>query len=105
MRTVIWKWCRANIQEGMVLPTWALCVRAVLFPLDFFYWRMGKARGYQWETDTWVIDGVRYSGKFFWLLARAQGVTYRVTRIGETITLERLDIGVTKLHTFSHTAE
>ena len=89
----------------MVLPTWALCVRAVLFPLDFFYWRMSKTRGYQWENNTWIINGIRYSEGFFYMLAMAHGEAYRVTRTGETITLERLDIRVTKPYIYFHTAE
>lgn len=88
MRDIIWNAVRSKVPGGMILPWWALTVRAVLFPLDFFYWRMSKTTGYQLENDTWLIGGVTYSAKALWLLARAQGETYRVTRTGEKVTME-----------------
>jgi hypothetical protein len=74
----------------MILPWWALSVRAVLYPLEFFYWRMSQQTGYQWQNDTWLINGVTYSGESLRWMAKAQGETYRVTRTGETVTLERV---------------
>jgi len=91
VRNRIWNWIRAGIPEGAILPLWALSVRAALFPLDFFYWRMGKARGYQWGTDTWLIEGVTYSGTALRYLAAAQGEIYRITRTGKVVTLERVE--------------
>jgi len=64
-------------------------MRAILFPLDFFFWRMSQTRGYQYESDTWMIEGVRYSGDALRWLAKAQGETYRVERIGDTVKLTR----------------
>jgi hypothetical protein len=90
MREAIWNWTRAGLPAGSILPWWALAVRAVLYPLDFLFWRMSKARGYCWETDTWNIWGVTYSSEALHMLAKAQGETYRVTRTGEVVTLERV---------------
>ena len=90
MRNMIWSAVRSKVPEGMILPWWALTVRAVLYPLDFFYWRMSRRTGYQWQNDTWLIEGVTYSGAALRHLAAAQGETYRVTRAGETVTLERV---------------
>lgn len=91
MREMIWKAVRSKVPEGMILPWWALAVRAVLFPLDFIYWNMSKTRGYQADRDIWLIYGVAYSGASLMLLATAaQGETYRVSRTGETVTLERV---------------
>ena len=90
MRDMIWNAVRSQVPEGMILPWWALTVRAVLFPLDFFYWRMSQTRGYQWEKDAWLIEGVTFSGAALRNLAAAQGETYRVKRTGETVTLERV---------------
>jgi len=89
MRDKVWNAVRSKVPEGMILPWWALTVRAVLYPLDFFYWCMSKQTGYQWQNDTWLIEGVTYSGAALRHLAAAQGETYRVTRTGETVTLER----------------
>lgn len=90
MRDMIWNAVRAKVQEGMMLPWWALTARAVLYPLDFLFWRMSQTRGYQWQNDTWMIEGVTYSGAALRYLAKAQGETYRVTRTGDTVTLERV---------------
>lgn len=91
MRDMILNLVQSKVPEGMILPWWALTVRAFLYPLDFFYWRMSRQIGYQLETDTWLIEGVTYSGSALRLLAKAQGETYRVTRTGDTVTLERVD--------------
>lgn len=90
MRKVIWSFVTKNLPEGVLLPWWALMVMGALFPLQFFYWRISNTTGYQWQTDTWKIDGATYSGRALWLLSKAQGEVYRVTRTGETVTLERL---------------
>lgn len=90
MRDMIWNAVRSKVPEGMILPWWALTVRAALYPLDFLFWRMSLTRGYQWKNDTWLIEGVTYSGVALRLLAKAQGETYRVARTGETVTLERV---------------
>jgi len=90
MRKMIWEWALSRTTEGMILPWWALATRSVLFPLDFFYWRTSQTRGYQWQRDVWLIEGVAYSGKALRWLATAHGETYRVTRTGDTVTLERV---------------
>ena len=90
MRDKVWNVVRSNVPEGRILPWWALTVRAALYPLEFFYWRMSQRTGYQWQNDTWLINGVTYSGEALRLIAKAQGETYRVTRTGDTVTLERV---------------
>ena len=73
-----------------MLPIWLQVIHAVLYPLDYLYWRLGEARGYQWESDTWVIEGVRYSGEALRALAAAQGEVYKITRTGDCITVARI---------------
>lgn len=90
MRGTLWNWLRAKHPEGMLLTRWLLTARAILYPLDFIYWRMSMSRGYQLETDTWKIYGVRYSASSLRWLAEAQGETFLVTRNGDTVTLERV---------------
>ena len=92
MRNMIWNAVRSKVPEGTIIPWWALSVRAVLFPLDFFYWRMSKTTGYQCQNDTWLINGVTYSAEALRRMAKAHGETYRVTRTGETVTLERVEL-------------
>jgi hypothetical protein len=88
MRKNLWAWIRRGIPEGRILPLWALVIRAALFPLEFFYWKMSKTLGYQIETDIWLIEGMQFSATSLHRLARAQGQAYRFTRTGETITVE-----------------
>lgn len=90
MRRAIWKWLLIRHPEGIVLPRWLLIARVVLYPLDFFYWRMSQTRGYQWQTDTWLIEGVAYSAQALRWMAKAQGEIYRIRRTGDTVTLERV---------------
>lgn len=73
IRQRIWLWLCRNRQEGTRLSRGLLVARALLFPLDFFYWRMEKTRGYDIETDTWRINGVEYSGNSLMLLATQAG--------------------------------
>ena len=78
------------VTEGCELPRWLVAVRWVLLPIDTMFWRMERQRGYQFERDTWMIGGVRYTGAALRMLAAAQGETYRITRMGEVVTLERV---------------
>jgi hypothetical protein len=77
--------------EGSILPWWALTISAMLFPLDFLCWKLSKTRGYDIRTDTWLIEGMRYSAVGLRMLANAQGKSFRITRTGDTVTLERIE--------------
>ncbi len=88
MRKAIWPLLRSRIPEGQILPTWAIALRAVLFPLEFFHWYMTRARGYQFESDTWLIHGVRYSDRALHRLSKSNGEIYRINRTGDVVTLE-----------------
>ena len=91
MRDRVWKFVTRKQPEGMLLPWWLLTVRAILYPLDFFYWKLSRTRGYQLETDIWHIEGVKYSGAALRALANAQGEIYKITRTGDVVTLERAE--------------
>jgi hypothetical protein len=67
-----------------------LGLRAVLFPLDFFYWKMSQSRGYDPDTDTWTIEGVCYSANALRDIPHAEGEVYRVTRNGRVVVFERI---------------
>ena len=90
MREKLWLRVVSNVPENQILPWWALAARAVLYPLDFILWRVREKCGYQPATDTWVINGVKYSGRSLFRLAHADGETYRVTRSGDTVIFERV---------------
>ena len=64
----------------------------ITFPDGDFWPRtpVESQHGYQPDTDTWLIEGVRYSGAAMRWLAQAHGETYRVTRSGDVVTLERV---------------
>ena len=81
----------SKLNEGCVLPWWAITVRAVLFPLRTFYWAMSRREGYQFRTDTWLIEGVEYSGQALVLLADSRGSVYRIDRVDGVVTLTRIN--------------
>ena len=90
MRKFIWKLATKNHPEGCILPPHLLMLRSILYPLDWFYWHMSKTRGYQFESDTWNIEGIKYTGDALRALANAQGEIYKITRTGDCVTLERV---------------
>lgn len=94
MRYAMWHWFRSKLDEGALLPPWAMVVRAILFPLDTWFWRRAFKVGYQWDRDVWMIDGVAFSARSLRRLANGQGELYRVTTIGETVVLERVGGGM-----------
>ena len=91
MRKRLWYYLRRNVMIGAILPTWLLYVRAVLFPLDTFYWKMSESRGYDYEYDVWRIGGITYSAEALSDLAKSQGDTFKVTRVNNTIVLRKAD--------------
>ena len=78
MRKIIWEWFRSSIPEGQILSPWLLSVRAILFPLDFFYWRMSMTRGYRLEDDTWLIEGIRFPSHSLSNLSKMDGSLLKV---------------------------
>jgi len=96
-RQRLWEKAVKNHPQGQVLSRWLLVVRAVLFPLDTFYWRMSKTRGYDWQTDSWNIEGVRYPRSALNALRRASGECYPLDFYGESIVIKREEIGSTKI--------
>jgi hypothetical protein len=79
-----------RILWGDFLPRWARVLRAILFPLDPLFWVMSRTRGYQWDQDVWIIEGVKYSGPSMRLLAEAQGEIFRAIRSGNVIHITRV---------------
>ena len=90
MRNAIWEWARRGWPEGCILPWWLLAVRATLYPLEFLAWRLSRMHGWQWESDTYRLCGVNYTGAALRALANADGEVYRITRRGDVVTLERV---------------
>jgi len=90
MRKAIWNAVCSKLEAGCILPWWALAVRAVLFPLRTFYWAMSRAEGYQWRSDTWLIEGVEYSGEALARLADSRGRVYRIDRVDGVVTLTEI---------------
>jgi len=66
MRRKIWKYFRSKYHHAQVLPTHMMVLYAILFPLDFFYWKYSKAVGYDMTTDRWTIAETEFSDTFFY---------------------------------------
>lgn len=93
MRKRFWYWIldKSKHPAERVLPPWLRFVYAVLFPLQFFFWRMSGSRGYRAQYDDWMIHGVRYSARALWDLSRSDGQCFQVWREGETLTMRRIE--------------
>lgn len=88
MRKIILHWLMRNVPEGQIWPVWALIPRAVLFPLETFYWHMHKTHdGYDWQRDVWRINGCEFSATALKYMAQAQGKTYKITQVNSVVTL------------------
>ena len=49
----------------MMLPQWLIIIRAILFPIGFFYYYFNKHNGYDVCTDIWNINKMKFSNEFF----------------------------------------
>lgn len=88
-RMLRWLHKRSGRRQGERLSAWALLLKRLLFPVNGLFWALSEFNdGYRSETDTWCINGVHYSAEGLELLARANGAMYKVTRYGNTVTLE-----------------
>ncbi len=90
LRQAIWNFAIKNHPEAMLLSRPLIILRAVLFPLDTIYWKINTKTGYQWLKDTWIIEGVEYSGKVMRDINNSNGKVYRITRVGNCVHFERL---------------
>ena len=91
MRNKIWKWLTRNVPEGCYLPRRLIAARAMLYPIEAARCMIMSNHPYQPLSDTWVIHGVRYSGRALVELANADGEAYRIRLVGDVVQLERLD--------------
>lgn len=89
-RSKIWEFCRKHHPEGCILSKKLIFLRFLLYPISTFLWRMGTTRGYQWRTDTWIIEGVEFSSSCFKILDRAKGKCYKITKNDGVIMLEEI---------------
>ena len=91
MRNKLWDFFTRNHPDGAILTRRLRIIRALLFPLDALYWKLSKSRGYQYESDTWVINGVKYSGKALRTLSHATGDVFEITRDNDILVVRRID--------------
>jgi hypothetical protein len=71
-----------------MLTKWLMLIRAILFPLGTFYWLMSKQNGYQWQSDTWNINGAIFSNKELQMILKSNGELYRITTKDNHVTLD-----------------
>jgi len=81
----------SNTSAGKMKPTWLVFIRAVLFPLDYFYYTIGKNKGYDIYTDPWKIHGITYSDELLRDVSMLYNGVFRVVkRENGCVTIERL---------------
>ena len=91
MRNLIWTFLVRNRQPGVVMPKWLLLIRALLSPLDFFYWYMNRNNGYQWETDIWLINGIKYSNQALKRIADSKGKTFTIYNQNDVLLFKEIN--------------
>lgn len=91
MRDKFWRFAVRNHPEGEILTWWLMTLRTILFPLDTFYWRYGSKNGYDLRRNEWNIHGIKYTDEALRALSKSQGEVFKITKVGESITLERID--------------
>jgi hypothetical protein len=79
-----------GIAEGQIVPKWMIFFRALLFPIDTLFWLLNRYVGYQFADDTFLIGGARFSYAGLRMLAKADGETYRVRRVGDVVEFVRI---------------
>jgi hypothetical protein len=90
-RKKLWLFAVRNHPEGYILTKRLMFIKWVLFPIDSLFWYLSEYRGYQAVNDTWVINGVCFSGRGLMAISEAQGETYKITRNGSLLTFEKIE--------------
>ena len=81
----------SSADAGDIKPGWLVFIRAVLFPLDYLYYTIGKNKGYDFNTNTWKIHGNIYSDELLSDIGMLYNGTFQVVkRDNGCITIKRL---------------
>ncbi|MDD5151463.1 MAG: hypothetical protein PHC28_13475 [Flavobacterium sp.] len=94
MRYKIFRWfkSKSKVEHGEIVPTWLFFIKIILFPEQFLYYYIGKHTGYDFNTDTWNIHGIRYSDELLGDLGMLyNGLFTVVKRENGCITIHRLE--------------
>jgi hypothetical protein len=84
------------IDKGSMLPWYLIILRFFLLPLETLYYMLDKKHGlYDMQSDTYTIEGMRYSGEYFRSLAKGgiePNVVFRIIkRDDDCVTIEQLN--------------
>ena len=66
--------------EGRILNKPLKLLHIVLFPLKSIYYSMQKNDGFQWESNIWIIHGIRYSDILFKHFAVGDDESFSIVR-------------------------
>ena len=69
------------------MPTWAIVVRWLLYPLQML---IHKHQSYDPYCDVWTIHGRKFSGKMMSELANSEGLEVRINHVNGITTLTHL---------------
>lgn len=85
---------KAGVPEGCVMPRWGKVIFALLCPLRYLCYNLQAIEGYQWQSRTWKIYGVKYSHVMFKFFAEDYlntGAYFKfIKKENGVITLERI---------------
>lgn len=91
IRDHIWDIFVSRVPEGCIIPKPLLVIKSILFPIGFLRYILSINHGYDWRSDIWNINGVKYTGKALRSIANSQGEIFRVIKKGEYVEMVRVD--------------
>jgi hypothetical protein len=94
LRDRLWDKSTSRLNEGEILPRWAVALRCVLFPCAALTYFFGDSRNYSICSDIWTICGGRFPGRTLRRLALSNGELYRVHVEDGTVRIMRATIPV-----------
>lgn len=80
--------------EGQILSVPLRILFVVLFPLKSILLYVGEREGYRWQSNVWLIYGIRYTDELFRHFAFGDGSCFRIVkRENGIVTVERCKEG------------
>jgi len=95
IKNKIWFWFLEDIvkhPEATIMPTWLKAVYSVFYPLKALRYITQNEEGYQYQSNTWLIYGQRYSDEMFRHFAFGGSETFKIVRREDgVVTIKKLN--------------
>lgn len=82
-----------KFKEGDLIPKWLYPIRFLLFPVDYVCHLCSECSGYDFITDVWTIEGVKYSGNLMRHFGYGKDELFKIIkRENGVITIEKINV-------------